>query len=118
MRNSLYPFIIKPLSKEDGGGYFLEFTDLRGCVADGDSIEDAIENGKDAMTCWIATAKKNGDKIPLPGSNDKFSGKFVQRVPKSLHKELSESAKNENMSLNSYVLHLISLGFGKKQLTQ
>jgi len=115
MKNLVYPFIVRPLSKEDGGGYLIEFPDLPGCVSDGETVDEAIENGKDAVECWIADAKKHGDEIPLPGGRENFSGKFMQRVPKSLHRQLSEYAKRENTSLNSYVLHLISLGLGKEQ---
>ena len=38
-----YPFIIRPLSKEDGGGYLIEFPDLPGCISDGETIEEVYE---------------------------------------------------------------------------
>lgn len=34
-----YPFTIRHLSKEDGGGYLIEFPDLPGCMSDGETIE-------------------------------------------------------------------------------
>lgn len=114
MSHLSYPFLINPLSDEDGGGYLIEFPDLPGCISDGESIEEAIENGKDAVECWIEDARLSKEPIPLPGSLERFSGKFMQRVPKSLHQQLSLNAKKENVSLNSYVLHLISMGLGKK----
>jgi hypothetical protein len=30
-----FPFIIRPLSEEDGGGYLIEYLDLPGCISDG-----------------------------------------------------------------------------------
>jgi len=43
MKNlSKYPFEIFPLSKEDGGGYMISFTDFSECISDGDAIEKAI----------------------------------------------------------------------------
>jgi antitoxin HicB len=30
-----YPFTIRPLSDEDGGGFVIEFLDLPGCISDG-----------------------------------------------------------------------------------
>ena len=65
---SSYPFLISILPSEEGGGYLIEFPDLPGCMSDGETIEETIENGKDAVFCWIETAKAFGDEIPQPGS--------------------------------------------------
>ncbi len=64
-----YPFNISALSAEEGGGYLIEFPDLPGCISDGETIDKAIANGKDALSCWIETAKQHGDEIPLPYSS-------------------------------------------------
>ena len=48
-----YPFEIRQLSGEEGGGYLISFPDLPGCISDGDTIEEAIKNGIDAMNSWI-----------------------------------------------------------------
>ena len=63
-----YPFLISILPPEEGGGYLIEFPDLPGCMSDGETIEETIENGKDAVFCWMETAKAFGDEIPQPGS--------------------------------------------------
>jgi antitoxin HicB len=42
------------------------------------------------------------------------SGKFVARVPKSVHAKLSSRAKAEGVSLNTLVVSLLSEGLGKK----
>lgn len=59
-----YPHLIRPLSQEDGGGYLITFPDLPGCMSDGDTPEEALENGKDAFQGWIAAAEM--EKIPIP----------------------------------------------------
>ena len=69
---SSYPFLISILPPEEGGGYLIEFPDLPGCMSDGETIEEAMENGKDAVFCWIETAKEFGDEIPQPGSANGF----------------------------------------------
>ena len=38
-----YPFTIRPLSEEDGGGFAIEYPDLPGCISDGDTPEELIE---------------------------------------------------------------------------
>ena len=42
-----YPFEIRPLTTEEGGGYFISYPDFDMCVSDGETIEEAIINGKD-----------------------------------------------------------------------
>lgn len=34
-----YPFTIRALADNEGGGYLLEFPDLPGCMADGETSE-------------------------------------------------------------------------------
>lgn len=41
-----------------------------------------------------------GNPIPEPSSKKEYSGKFVLRVPKSLHRKLASLAEEEGVSLN------------------
>jgi len=109
-----YSCEIRPLSKDDGGGYLITFPDLPGCMSDGDSIKEAIENGKDAVNCWLEAAKERGQYIAQPKT--KYSGQFVQRIPKSLHARLVAFAKNEGVSMNTLVAQFISEGLVKSEL--
>lgn len=109
-----YPFTIRHLSKNEGGGYLIEYPDLPGCMSDGETIDEAIENGKDAVACWIAAAKKAKRHIPFPGDFEKQSGKWVQRVPKSIHLQLVEKAEEEGVSLNTLVVSILAKALGKK----
>ncbi len=68
-----YPFSISVLPPEEGGGYLIEFPDLPGCISDGETIDEAITNGQDAIFCWIETSKQYGDEIPHPYSSVHFS---------------------------------------------
>ena len=70
-----YPFLISILPVEEGGGYLIEFPDLPGCMSDGETIEETIQNGKNAVTCWIETAKHYKDKISQSGATDHLSSK-------------------------------------------
>lgn len=111
-----YPFTIRPLSEEDGGGYLIEFPDLPGCMSDGETIEEAVANGADAMSGWIEAMRAAGREIPPPSVADDgaFSGKWQQRVPKSLHRRLAERAGREGVSLNTLVVSLLSEGLGRR----
>lgn len=85
---SQYPFEIRPLSEEDGGGFLISFTDFSECISDGDTITEAIENGMDALQDTIAALESLNMPVPEPGSGGSYSGKFIQRVPKSIHARL------------------------------
>jgi antitoxin HicB len=105
-----YPIEIRPLSAEEGGGYAITFPDLPGCRSDGATPEDAIKNGRDALQSWLAVADEFGDKVPEPFAA--VSGRFVQRVPRSLHAQLIAQAKAEGVSLNTLIVSLVSQGLG------
>jgi len=107
-----YPFEIRPLSKDEGGGYAITFPDLPGCRSDGATPEEAIENGRDALQSWLAVAREFGDKTPGPFAT--VSGRFVQRVPRSLHAQLIACAKAEGVSLNTLIVSLVSQGLGPR----
>ena len=63
-----YPIILAPLDEEDGGGYLGFAPDLPGCMSDGETIEEALTNTREAIGEWIETAKRRGMALPLPGS--------------------------------------------------
>jgi len=108
-----YPFEVRPLSKEEGGGYSISFPDLPGCWSDGRTPEQAIENGRDALASWLAVAREFGDDAPKPFTA--ASGRFVQRVPRSLHAHLIARARTEGVSLNTLVVSLVSQGVGRRE---
>ena len=109
-----YPFNIHRLSAQEGGGYLAEAFDLTGCIADGETVEEAIHNLEDAIISWVRTAQDLGYDVPKPSDNSKFSGKWVVRTPKTLHRKLVEQSKNEGVSLNTLVVSLLSEGLGSK----
>ena len=61
-----YPFTIRPLSVEDGGGFLIEYPDLPGCHSDGDTPEQAIVNGRDALRSYLLSCRKHGDPYRSP----------------------------------------------------
>jgi antitoxin HicB len=107
-----YPFSIRPLEEEDGGGYFIEFPDLPGCISDGETPEEALSNGYDAVKSYLLSCSKHGDLVPKPSS---ASGQWRQRVPRSLHARLVAKAKQEGVSLNTLVTAMIAEGLGKRK---
>lgn len=111
-----YSIEVRPLTEEEGGGFLATFPDLPGCMADGETPEEAVIEAKDAFECWMEAQKEWGREYPRPTVSG-MSGKFVQRLPKSLHAKLVKRAKQEGVSLNTLVLALIAEGIGKREGT-
>ncbi len=103
-----YNFIIQPIIDESGQYYYARVLELDGCQSTGDTFEEAYYNIKDAMKGWIETKLNAGFKIPLPTGYDDYSGKFMVRIPKSLHYKLAIEAQKEGVSLNQYAVYKLS----------
>ena len=52
-------------SKEDNA-YLVEVPELTGCMADGETYEEALQNAKIVIDEWIETAQQLGREIPEP----------------------------------------------------
>ncbi len=100
---------------EEGGGFVIEFPDVPGVISDGESPEEAIGNGHDALKAALLTLEEFGDPIPKPGESASASGEWRQRVPKSLHARLTARARQEGVSLNTLVTAMIAEGLGARQ---
>ncbi len=110
-----YPFEIRPLSEAEGGGFLISYPDFSECISDGETVEEAIANGHDALAATIAALEAKGLPVPAPNSGGVASGKFVARVPKSIHAQLAIRAKAEGVSLNTLVLTLLAEGLGRRE---
>ena len=65
MQNSLRYEIILYWSGDDET-FIAEVPELPGCMADGETYREAIENVEAVMAEWIETAKELGRPIPTP----------------------------------------------------
>jgi len=99
------PYTIEVTKDEndDYAGWFARIVELPGCMTQADTFEELSVMIKDAMMAWIESALEDGESIPLPRSIEDYSGRFVVRIPKSLHRELVEMAEREGVSLNTFV---------------
>lgn len=103
-----YNYIIQQINDESGEYYYAHVLEMDGCQSTGNTFKEAYDNLKDAMRGWIETKIDGGYDIPLPVKYNEFSGKFMVRIPKSLHYRLSIEAQQEGVSLNQYALYKLS----------
>ena len=63
-----YPFEIRPLNAEEGSGFLISYPDFSECISDGETIEEALKNGNDALNSTIAALKAKDFLVPAPNS--------------------------------------------------
>lgn len=65
-----YPFDLRPLPPDEGGGWLVEFPDLPGCIADGETPEEAIREAEDTLRSYVLTLRELGKPIPAPSRGE------------------------------------------------
>jgi len=101
-----YPVSIK-WSDEDEG-YIAAIPGIQGLSAFGETPDKALSELKVAATAYFESLKRAGKPLPVLSKLIPFSGQLRLRMPKGLHAELSQSAKNEGVSLNTHIITLLS----------
>ena len=108
----VYQFTVRPLSKEEGGGFLVEYPDIPGCMSGGETIAEAIANGREALRDCVAVFQESGRKVPKPGIE---AAQWRQRLPRTLYAKLTVQAENEGVSINSFVTATIAEAIGYRQ---
>ncbi len=67
------------------------------------SQDEAFKGVRRVVEEAVKDMVKNKEAIPEPIASRNFSGKFMVRVPPSLHRELVLEAEEARVSLNRYV---------------
>ena len=107
-----YQFTVRPLSKEEGGGYLVEYPDLPGCMSDGETVAEAITNGREALRDTLDVFRESGRKAPKPSIE---AAQWRQRLPRTLYSKLTKQAETEGVSINNLVTAIIAEAIGAKQ---
>jgi predicted RNase H-like HicB family nuclease len=123
-----YPIAIEPGDENTAFGVVVP--DLPGCFSAGDTLDEAMENVKEAIALWIDCVLDSGEVIPKPSSldvlrtNEEFEGWIlavveidpallddtIERVnitlPRRVLKRLDALAKAAGSSRSGYVAQL------------
>jgi predicted RNase H-like HicB family nuclease len=60
-----YPIVIYPCEE---GGFVAEIPALKGCLAQGETLEETLQELITVRTLWLETAQKHGQKLPDEGN--------------------------------------------------
>jgi predicted RNase H-like HicB family nuclease len=104
------------MRRDDEGDLVAKIDELPGCSAHGATPAEALENLAEAQQLWIEDCIEAGQPVPEPEAEEETlpSGKWLQRVPRSLHQKLVQLARRENVSLNQLVTSMLSEAIGTK----
>jgi antitoxin HicB len=105
------------LKKDEDGDTVARVQELQGCSAHGSTQQEALSNIAEAMGLWISDALEKHHPVPEPEPEEELpSGKWVQRVPRSLHHKVAEQAKREGVSLNQWVSTVLAETIGERKI--
>lgn len=107
-----YQFTVRPLSADEGGGYLVEYPDIPGCMSDGETIEEAIANGRQALRDCLEVFRDSGRKLAKPSIE---AAQWRQRLPRTLYAKLTRQAQREGVSINSFVMSIIAEAVGSRR---
>lgn len=106
-------FLKEPYSRviipdAETGTYTAEIFEFPGCIAQGNTPQEALKTLESVAEAWIIAAQDMGQKIPLPFIELNYSGRFPLRMPKSLHRQAAIAAKRDNTSLNQFIVSAVA----------
>jgi predicted RNase H-like HicB family nuclease len=97
---------------KDEDDYVASHPDLPGCVSFGSTPTEACESLVQVKRLWIEGQLSGGAAIPRPPEPESFSGKFVLRIAKQLHSMVDKAAREEGVSLNTYISNVLAGAVG------
>jgi antitoxin HicB len=104
------------LRRDDDGAIIASVQELAGCIAHGTTETEALANLAEVQALWLEEAIANGIPVPIPEKDEPLpSGKWVQRVSRSLHRALTLLAETEDVSLNQLVATILAEAVGRRR---
>ncbi|MDY0302020.1 MAG: type II toxin-antitoxin system HicB family antitoxin [Trichlorobacter sp.] len=105
-----YPIAIEPGS--DTTAFGVVVPDLPGCFSAGDTLDEAIDNSKEAIALWIETVLDDGRTVPKPkplsehAKDSDYAG-WIWAVVELDSSLLDDTAERVNISMPKRILSRI-----------
>ena len=68
-----YRVYVEPLAGQFGGGFVAYALELKGCLSDRATPDEALKNIYDAIGCWIEDALCAGETVPAPAPERRYA---------------------------------------------
>ena len=99
-----YTRLVQEMNDESGHYFYGRILELDGCQTTADTLNELYVSLNEIMESYLEIKIENQLPIPIPETAEKYSGKFLVRLPKTLHQRLAIEANKEGISLNQLVL--------------
>ncbi len=96
------------LWSDEDDGFIATCPDFPGLSAFGEAPDKALAEANIALELFIEALQSAGKELPAPTKMASHSGQFRLRMPKTLHCGLTQKAKAEGVSLNTWIVTLLS----------
>jgi RNA polymerase sigma-B factor len=90
------------------GDWVAQVHELPGCIARGETADEAVRRIQDAIREWPADAVGKAPEAPKRRAPSKHSGRVLVRMPPPLHAELARAADRKQVSLNQFITGSLS----------
>jgi predicted HicB family RNase H-like nuclease len=77
-----------------------------------ESRSEALRGIEKLVRDVVADMRRHGESVPEPLADQAFSGKFMTRVPRELHRQLAIEAAEAGVSLNRLVSFKLAMPVG------
>lgn len=104
-----YTRLVQEINDETGHYFYGRILELDGCQTTANSLAELYTDLNEILESYIEIKLENNLPVPIPQSAEKYSGKFVVRLPKTLHQKLVIEAQKEGVSLNQLALYKLAL---------
>ena len=108
-----YSILLHEVEDEGEKFWIAEVPELPGCKSHGSTVEEAVKSVEEAKKDWILDSLKKGEEVPTPIERDRYSGRMLVRMSRSLHRSLALIADAENLSLNQLIVTMIAKEAGR-----
>ena len=93
---------------DEDNSFVATIPQIKALSAFGATHEEALSELHIAAEAYFDALEAAGKPLPLPERVTPYSGQLRLRMPKSLHASLSREAEDESISLNTYIVTLLS----------
>ncbi|MCK4883223.1 MAG: type II toxin-antitoxin system HicB family antitoxin [Candidatus Omnitrophica bacterium] len=111
-----YSINISWSDKDEGFiGVIPEFNNLS---AFGETYNEVLEELQKVLNGYIEVYDEDNIPLPEPKKLQDYSGQTRLRMPKELHQSLAHESENQGVSLNSYMVYLLSKNYPLQAIEQ
>ena len=108
-----YSILLHEIEDEGEKYWIAEVPELPGCKSHGSTVEEAVNSVEEAKKDWILDSLESGEEVPTPTERDRYSGKMLVRMSRSLHRSLALIADTEKLSLNQLIVTMLAKEVGR-----